>query len=175
MDTDLVPRDEIELLTRYLVDSLRNDGFRKIADKFVKEANIEDRRNKHLADVFVKREETDAKQPHELGSAHTTPENSPPPSPKHMGANDDTSFSLIVNTTLKDITIVNFPTTLKLTSTNYLGWKTEIEALLHGLDLYRFIDDSHLASAPTIAADGTSTPIQTIRSDSGKTDFFSVP
>ncbi|CAH1437123.1 unnamed protein product [Lactuca virosa] len=42
MDTDLVPRDEIELLTRYLVDSLRNDGFRKIADKFVKEANIEE-------------------------------------------------------------------------------------------------------------------------------------
>lgn len=70
----------------------------------------------------------------------------------------DGNSSFNVNTILKDITIVNFPATLKLTSTNYLGWKTQIEALLHGLDLYRYIDDTHPAPLPTTAADGTVTP-----------------
>lgn len=65
--------------------------------------------------------------------------------------------SLITNT-LESLTIVNFPATLKLTSTNYLGWKTQIEALLHGLDLYRFIDGTHPAPSPTTAANGSITP-----------------
>ncbi|KAL4563994.1 hypothetical protein LXL04_028043 [Taraxacum kok-saghyz] len=59
-------------------------------------------------------------------------------------------------TNLKDnLTIVTFPSTLKLTSTNYLGWKTQVEALLQGLDLYRFIDGTHLAPEPTTAPDGS--------------------
>lgn len=69
------------------------------------------------------------------------------------------------NTTLIDanpvgnnITLVSFPATLKLTSTNYLGWKTQVEALLHGLDLYKFIDGTHLAPPSTTAADGSSVP-----------------
>ena len=67
----------------------------------------------------------------------------------------ETNSSLITNTHLKDVTIVNFPATLKLTSTGYLGWKTQIKALLHGLDLYGFIDGTHPAPTPTTATDGT--------------------
>ncbi|KAL4571122.1 hypothetical protein LXL04_017873 [Taraxacum kok-saghyz] len=72
---------------------------------------------------------------------------------------DNSNPSLLVNTLAKDnITVVSFPSTLKLTATNYLGWKTQIEALLQGLDLYRFIDGTHLAPEPTVAADGSITP-----------------
>lgn len=92
------------------------------------------------------------------GSVHTTTTNSPPDSPEQMGTNiDSSSSSLTTNTILKDITIVNFLATLKLTSTNYLGWKTQIKAILHGLDLYWFINGSHLAPTPTIDIDGTTT------------------
>lgn len=74
-------------------------------------------------------------------------------------AESSTNTSLIVNTTSKDnLTIINFPSTLKLTSTNYLGWKTQIEALLHGLDLYKFIDGTHPPPSPLIAPDGTISP-----------------
>ncbi|KAD7476961.1 hypothetical protein E3N88_00097 [Mikania micrantha] len=71
----------------------------------------------------------------EQGSANSTPEITPPPSPTitpHSSANIssamDTNFA--AHTHLKDMTIVSFPTTLKLTSTTYLGWKTQVEALL---------------------------------------------
>lgn len=70
----------------------------------------------------------------------------------------DENSSFNVNTILKDITIVNFTTTLKLTITNYVGWKTQIEALLQGLDLYRYIDGAHPAPLLTTAAYGTVTP-----------------
>ncbi|KAD4586359.1 hypothetical protein E3N88_23960 [Mikania micrantha] len=56
------------------------------------------------------------------------------------------------------ITMVNFPSSLKLTSTNYLSWKTQIEAFLQGLDLYKFIDGTHPPPLPTLKPDGTSTP-----------------
>lgn len=76
-----------------------------------------------------------------------------------MGNDTHTSkSSLIVNTSKDNLIIVHFPFTLKLTFTNYLGWKTQIQALLHGIDLYRFIDGTHLPSPLTIAADGTITP-----------------
>ncbi|KAL4562651.1 hypothetical protein LXL04_026679 [Taraxacum kok-saghyz] len=55
------------------------------------------------------------------------------------------------------ITLVQFPSSLKLTSTNYLSWKTQIKALLHGLDLFRFIDGTYPSPSPTIT-DGLSTP-----------------
>ncbi|KAL4578781.1 hypothetical protein LXL04_014912 [Taraxacum kok-saghyz] len=85
------------------------------------------------------------------------------------------NFFLSSDATVKnDLTVVNFPSTLKLTSTNYLGWKTQIEALLHGLDLYRFIDGTHPPPTPTIAEDGTSTPTPTTLIGSGKISFFSV-
>ncbi|KAK9049688.1 hypothetical protein SSX86_031342 [Deinandra increscens subsp. villosa] len=68
------------------------------------------------------------------------------------------SSSLILNPSMKDLTIVTLPGTLKLTSSNYLAWKTQIEALLYGLDLYKFIDGSHPAPQPIKATDGSSTP-----------------
>ncbi|KAD4584199.1 hypothetical protein E3N88_21800 [Mikania micrantha] len=55
------------------------------------------------------------------------------------------------------LTMVTFPSSLKLTPTNYLSWKTQIEAFLQGLDLFKFIDGSSLAPPLTVAADGTST------------------
>ncbi|KAD6119783.1 hypothetical protein E3N88_11054 [Mikania micrantha] len=64
----------------------------------------------------------------------------------------------LISKQLQDLTIATFPTSLKLTSTNYLGWKTQIEALLHGLDLYKYIDGSLPPPPPTVAVDGSSTP-----------------
>lgn len=55
------------------------------------------------------------------------------------------------------LTLVQFPTSLKLSSTNYLSWKTQIEALLHGLDLYKYIDGTHPSPQPTVIV-GISTP-----------------
>ena len=92
----------------------------------------------------------------EQGSPQITPSSSPPPSPKTSTMSGE-SHNLATN--LKDnLTIVTFPSTLKLTSTNYLGWKTQVEALLQGLDLYRFIDGTHLAPEPTTAPDGSKVP-----------------
>ncbi|KAL4578315.1 hypothetical protein LXL04_014436 [Taraxacum kok-saghyz] len=73
---------------------------------------------------------------------------------------DDNSSPTIHTLPLKtpELTIVNFPSSLKLSSTNYLSWKTQIEALLYGLDLFKFIDGSNPSPAPTVAADGTSKP-----------------
>ncbi|KAL4574289.1 hypothetical protein LXL04_021117 [Taraxacum kok-saghyz] len=69
------------------------------------------------------------------------------------------SSSSTINTIplTNSLTIVQFPPSLKLNSTNYMSWKTQIEALLHGLDLHRFIDGSTPAPAPTVT-NGVSTP-----------------
>ncbi|KAD1768276.1 hypothetical protein E3N88_42321 [Mikania micrantha] len=56
------------------------------------------------------------------------------------------------------ITLVNFPSSLKLTSSNYLSWKTQVEAILQGLDLYKFIDGSYPSPPPALKADGSTTP-----------------
>ncbi|KAL4591014.1 hypothetical protein LXL04_003962 [Taraxacum kok-saghyz] len=75
-------------------------------------------------------------------------------------ASDSSTSSSTVNSlplTTTSLTLVNFPSSLKLSSTNYLSWKTQIEALLHGLDLYKFINGTHLPPKPT-ATNGVSTP-----------------
>ncbi|KAJ0647385.1 putative transcription factor interactor and regulator CCHC(Zn) family [Helianthus annuus] len=61
-------------------------------------------------------------------------------------------------TTTPTVTMVNFPSSLKLTSTNYLSWKTQLDAILQGLDLYKFVDGSHLAPKPTVNTDGSTKP-----------------
>ncbi|KAD0507635.1 hypothetical protein E3N88_44161 [Mikania micrantha] len=43
------------------------------------------------------------------------------------------------------LTMVTFPSSLKLTSSNYLSWKTQIEVFLQGLDLFKYINGSLLA------------------------------
>ncbi|KAD3067542.1 hypothetical protein E3N88_35422 [Mikania micrantha] len=60
--------------------------------------------------------------------------------------------------TTPSLTIVHFPSSLKLLSNNYLGWKTQVEAILHGLDLFKFIDGSHPPPLPTTDETGRSTP-----------------
>ncbi|KAL4579429.1 hypothetical protein LXL04_015577 [Taraxacum kok-saghyz] len=59
--------------------------------------------------------------------------------------------------TTSSLTLVNFPFSLKLLSTNYISWKTQTEALLYGLDLYKFIDGTNPAPTPTVT-NGVSTP-----------------
>ena len=91
----------------------------------------------------------------ELGSNSfsTNTSSSQNPSTTSMAENNS-----LINQSMKDLTIVTFPATLKLTASNYLAWKTQIEALLYGVDLFKFIDGSHCAPTPTIAEDGTKTP-----------------
>ncbi|KAL4554102.1 hypothetical protein LXL04_039780 [Taraxacum kok-saghyz] len=75
-------------------------------------------------------------------------------------ASDSSISSSTVNSlplTTTSLTLVNFPSSLKLSSANYLSWKTQIEALLHVLDLYKFINGTHLPPKPT-ATNGVSTP-----------------
>lgn len=73
---------------------------------------------------------------------------------------DNSSSSIIHTLPLKtpSLTVVQFPPSLKLLSTNYMSWKTQIEALLYGLDLYKFIDGSNPSPKPTVAENGTTTP-----------------
>ncbi|GMI63710.1 hypothetical protein like AT1G34070 [Hibiscus trionum] len=53
------------------------------------------------------------------------------------------------------LTLVTFHNSIKLTSTNYLSWKTQIESILIGYDLYNFIDGSHPSPSQTITANNT--------------------
>ncbi|KAD4584315.1 hypothetical protein E3N88_21916 [Mikania micrantha] len=94
----------------------------------------------------------------ELGSSPSSPIQTPPSSTSSSSTTMSTVDSTLSVNTINNLTMVSFPTTLKLTSTNYLGWKTQIEALLHGLNLYRFIDGTCPAPTPTTAADGSTTP-----------------
>ena len=48
--------------------------------------------------------------------------------------------------------------TIKLTSTNYLSWKLQIEALLIGYDLQKFIDGSHPCPPTPITTNNTTIP-----------------
>ncbi|KAD4585451.1 hypothetical protein E3N88_23052 [Mikania micrantha] len=76
-------------------------------------------------------------------------------------ASDSNSESPIITTipiSTPSLTIVHFPSSLKLISTNYLGWKTQVEAILHGLDLFKFIDGTHPPPPPTIDPAGCSIP-----------------
>ncbi|KAK1408451.1 hypothetical protein QVD17_40235 [Tagetes erecta] len=79
-------------------------------------------------------------------------------------SSDSSTVSSTISSTVSHIpiaptlTLVNFPPSLKLNATNYLGWKTQIEALLHGLDLYKYIDGSYPSPKPTVNAEGVATP-----------------
>ncbi|KAD3067936.1 hypothetical protein E3N88_35816 [Mikania micrantha] len=79
----------------------------------------------------------------------------------HLMAEASSNESPIITTipiSTPSLTIVHFPSSLKLTSTNYLGWKTQVEATLHGLDLFKYIDGTHPPPPPTIAPTGQSLP-----------------
>ncbi|KAD6794727.1 hypothetical protein E3N88_05623 [Mikania micrantha] len=89
-------------------------------------------------------------------STFNTDSNSSSTTPPSTTMADFSSF--MNNPSMKDLTVVVLPPTLKLTSSNYLAWKTQVEALLYGLDLYKFIDGSFPAPSPVIAADGSHSP-----------------
>lgn len=74
-----------------------------------------------------------------------------------MSTESSTNSSVSSVPITSNLTLVNFPTSLKLDSTNYLTWKTQTEALLRGLDLYKFIDGSYPAPTPTVDATGVTT------------------
>ncbi|KAL6311382.1 hypothetical protein AAG906_022733 [Vitis piasezkii] len=48
----------------------------------------------------------------------------------------------------KPLTMITIHNSIKLTPTNYLSWKTQMEAILIGYDLQKFIDGSHLLLQP---------------------------
>ncbi|RVW54104.1 Retrovirus-related Pol polyprotein from transposon RE1 [Vitis vinifera] len=50
----------------------------------------------------------------------------------------------------KPLTMITIHNSIKLTATNYLSWKTQMEAILIGYDLQKFIDGSHPAPPTTI-------------------------
>ncbi|KAL4295158.1 hypothetical protein GQ457_12G010840 [Hibiscus cannabinus] len=56
------------------------------------------------------------------------------------------------------LTLVTFHNSIKLTSTNYLSWKTQINSILIGYDIYKFIDGSYPSPTTTITVDNTSSP-----------------
>ncbi|CAI9269418.1 unnamed protein product [Lactuca saligna] len=75
-------------------------------------------------------------------------------------ATDINSSASVVNSlplSTPSLTLVQVPSSVKLLPINYISWKTQIEALLYGLDLFKFIDRTHLPPKPTIV-DGESTP-----------------
>ncbi|KAL6330019.1 hypothetical protein AAG906_039934 [Vitis piasezkii] len=50
----------------------------------------------------------------------------------------------------KPLTMITIHNSIKLTPTNYLSWKTQMEAILIGYDLQKFIDGSHPTPPTTI-------------------------
>ena len=50
----------------------------------------------------------------------------------------------------KPLTMITIHNSIKLTPTNYLSWKTQMEVILIGYDLQKFIDGSHPAPPTTI-------------------------
>ncbi|KAJ9548879.1 hypothetical protein OSB04_021422 [Centaurea solstitialis] len=50
----------------------------------------------------------------------------------------------------KPLVVVNVHSVQKLTPTTYLTWKSQIEALLRGYDLFRFVDGSHPPPSKTV-------------------------
>ena len=53
------------------------------------------------------------------------------------------------------LTMITIHNSIKLTPTNYLSWKTQMEAILIGYDLQKFIDGSYPPLPPTINTNGT--------------------
>lgn len=73
-----------------------------------------------------------------------------------MASNDQ---SLLPNNAepTKPFIIISLSHILKLTPTNYISWKTQLEATLLGHDLHKFIDGSHPAPSKTITQNNTTT------------------
>ncbi|KAE8733511.1 Nucleotide-sugar transporter family protein isoform 1 [Hibiscus syriacus] len=53
---------------------------------------------------------------------------------------------------------ISHPSIIKLTSSNYLAWKLQIEAILIGYDLYKYIDNTHPCPPRTITTNNVEAP-----------------
>ncbi|KAJ0798005.1 putative transcription factor interactor and regulator CCHC(Zn) family [Helianthus annuus] len=81
--------------------------------------------------------------------------------PDSVMSSDNSLQSTTINSipaTPSTLTLVTFPSSLKLTSTNYLPWKAQVEAILQGLDLFKFIDGSYPCPAKPTTTGATTTP-----------------
>ncbi|KAL6328776.1 hypothetical protein AAG906_003793 [Vitis piasezkii] len=75
----------------------------------------------------------------------------------------------------KPLTMITIHNSIKLTPTNYLSWKTQIEAILIGYDLQKFIDGSHPAPPTTITTNNVvSTNLHT-KHGYVKTNYYLEP
>lgn len=73
-------------------------------------------------------------------------------------ASSSSSSSLIPNPAdpSTPYTLIQIPHAIKLTSTNYVAWKTQIQATLLGYDLWKFVDGTNPSPPASIThADGT--------------------
>jgi hypothetical protein len=75
-------------------------------------------------------------------------------------ANDDATIptQLHISTPSPTLTMITFPSSLKLTSTTYIGWKTQVEAILDGLSLHHFVDGSQPSPSPSLSTNGIESP-----------------
>ena len=56
------------------------------------------------------------------------------------------------------LTLITIHNSIKLTSTNYISWKTQIESILISYDLHKFIDGSHPPPPATITVNNEVSP-----------------
>lgn len=69
-----------------------------------------------------------------------------------------TDNSLVPNTTdpSKPFTLIQVNNCIKLNSSNYIAWKTQLQATLLGYDLWKFVDGSYPSPPASILQDGVS-------------------
>ena len=60
----------------------------------------------------------------------------------------------------KPLTLIIIHNSIKLTSTNYLSWKLQMEAILIGYDLQKFINRFYPAPMTTITTNNETKPNQ---------------
>ena len=56
------------------------------------------------------------------------------------------------------LTMITIHNSIKLIPTNYLSWKTQMEAILIGYELQKFIDGFYSPPSPTIITNDTVSP-----------------
>ncbi|CAH9105641.1 unnamed protein product [Cuscuta europaea] len=68
------------------------------------------------------------------------------------------TFPISVDTTGTSLTIINLTNVVKLTSTTYLSWKIQVEALLVGYGLSTYIDGTQVSPPATITDNNVPSP-----------------
>lgn len=58
----------------------------------------------------------------------------------------------------KPFIFINIHNTIKLTSTIYLSWKMQVQAILIGHDLYKYVDGTLTSPSPTITTENVAKP-----------------